>query len=81
MRNWKQNMSEQEKSLNRKNGTLRGVEVHRWNPDTQNFEETGAVGWHLSDGGFFIGVGEENDGYGIELAISRGALRRFLAEG
>lgn len=66
--------------LNRKNGTLKGVTVIRYNSDIGEYEKTGAVGWHLSDGDFFIGVGEREEwnGYDVEIEISAKALKRFL---
>lgn len=66
--------------LNRKNGTLKGVTVSKYNSDLGEYEQTGAVGWHLSDGDFFIGVGEREEwnGYDVEIEISAKALKRFL---
>lgn len=69
-------MNGQEKSLNKKNGTLRGVEVHRFEND--DWAETSAIGYRIGDS-FFIGVGEVDGGYETEIALSKGALRRLLA--
>lgn len=74
-------MSEQEKSLNRNNGTLRGVEVQFFRADTETWDEDSAVGWSVGNDAFFIGLDElpEQDGYATEITITKGALRRMLA--
>lgn len=80
MKSWKQRLKGQGKQvgLNKKNGTLKGVDVQIY--EGGNWKKTGAVGWRLSDGSFFIGIDELEDGYGYitEIVISEKALLRML---
>lgn len=63
--------------LNKENGTLEGVEVTIRNPDTEEWTETTAVGWRLVGGSFFIGIGEREDGYDIEIVVDNETLHRM----
>ena len=72
-------MSGQEKSLNRKNGTLRGVEAQKYNPDTEEWELTkDFVGFVVGSDTFLIGHVEREDGYELEIELSEKALRNML---
>lgn len=64
--------------LNKKNGTLKGVAVERYNHDKSEYEPTGAVGWVLAGNEFFIGVGERDGGYEAEIVLKEKTLRRML---
>lgn len=65
--------------LNRKNGTLKGVRADVYNPDKEEWEKQGVIGYTIPGVGFLLGIQELNEyGYKVEVEISEKALRRMV---